>query len=86
MTEENINHIGDQELDLVSGGAQQARGFVKVINCDAVNLRDTGNVKKILTVIPCGTKLPYFGRYHQWGKVSYKGIIGYIYQDYFKEL
>ena len=86
MEEEKMIPVEDEALEQASGGTGSGAMWAKVVHCDAVNLRDATKHGNIITVIPCGTKVPFFGRVGLWGKVSYKGHIGYIYQDYFAVL
>ncbi|MBO2515945.1 MAG: hypothetical protein CW338_01525 [Clostridiales bacterium] len=87
----DAKQLNAEELEQVTGGAGSRNGTEKkaqIINCDAVNIRDSYKNGKILGVIPCGAKCVFhnWAYYDQWGKVTYQNITGYIYKDYFKVL
>ena len=80
--EEKLN---DVVLEDVVGGAGTTDTKVKIVNCDYVNLRDAaGNGEKI-GKIRCNTIVTCHGKKNGWANVTYNGLTGWIYKDYYKD-
>lgn len=80
------NELNEMNLNEVTGGAGTTTKKAKIINCDAVNIRNATSGGDVIGKIPCGKIVTFHGRYGNWGLVTYNGIKGYIYRDYFQVL
>ena len=79
-----LAELSKEELAQVYGGTGTLRsGIAKVVNCDAVNLRDAPGGGRVICSVRADTSVSFFGIVNKfWGHVSYKGQEGYIYKDY----
>lgn len=77
--------LNDIVLENVVGGAGSTSGKVKIVNCDYVNLRDAAGGGDKIGKIPCGKIVTCLAKKNGWANVTYNGMTGWIYKDYFKD-
>ena len=83
-----VGYISANNLQIITSGVNDPYNTVNkkgyIINVSSkVNLRENATMSSnILTKLTNNTKINVFGQQGQWYKVSYEGIVGYIYQEY----
>ncbi len=84
----SVGYISDNNLQIITSGVNDPYNTVNkkgyIINVSSkVNLRENATMSSnILTKLTNNTKINVLGQQGQWYKVSYEGIVGYIYQEY----
>ncbi len=81
--EEKLNDI---VLEDVVGGAGTTTKYVTIVNCDFVNIRDAAGGGKVIGKIKCGKKVVCNEKQGMWANVTYNGLTGWIFKDYYKDV